>query len=239
MNDIITNNLFEFWDLIGQKNNIYKQTSDYKSVSAINSDWPRRVYAITDRIEIYEEVIELSSKNILPDIITVDGASGIPNSAKIQLRFAQTNMSLDLSGYKNNSTGSVSIHPVTSRSDAFEFAHVATESFGYRVEGAIVYSLCRDNLHSRLFLFKEKKESYGCGIVFFDKSNVAGFHMIGTIPKGRGKGIGKSITERLISEAVLNNCEYCVLHASVMGKQLYTKLGFEVKGLIKNYTVLR
>ena len=88
-------------------------------------------------------------------------------------------------------------------------------------------------------IYKEKKESYGCGIVFFDKNNVAGFHMIGTIPKGRGKGIGKSITKKLIGEALVNNSKYCVLNASKMGEQIYKKLGFTIFGTLENYTILK
>jgi len=239
MNDIITKNLFEFWDFIGQKNNIYMESSNYKAVSVVGSDWPKRVYAIEDKIEIYKEIINLSNESLLPDIITLNKHTDLTNCNKIQLLFTQTNMSLDLNDYKNEITNNNNIHQIESKSDAFEFAKTATESFGYKVDGTIIYNLCKDNLHSRLFIYKEKKESYGCGIVFFDKNNVAGFHMIGTIPKGRGKGIGKSITEKLIGEALINNSKYCVLNASKMGEQIYKKFGFTAFGILENYTILK
>jgi GNAT superfamily N-acetyltransferase len=239
MNNIITKNLFEFWDFIGQKNNIYIESSNYKAVSAVDSDWPKRVYAIEDKIENYEEIIQLSNESLLPNTITTDKHTDLLNCDKTQLLFAQTNMSLDLNNYKNEIIKNDNIHQIESKSDAFEFADIASESFGYKVDGTIIYSLCKDSFYTRLFLYKEKKESYGCGIVFFDTNNVAGFHMIGTIPKGRGKGIGKSITERLITEALNNNSKYCVLNASKMGEQIYTKLGFTAFGTIENYTILK
>jgi GNAT superfamily N-acetyltransferase len=239
MNDTITNNLFEFWDFIGQKNNIYIESSNYKAVFVADSDWPKRVYAIKDKIESYEEIIQLSNKDLLPNTITLNKHTDLLNCNKIQLRFTQTNMSLDLNNYKNEITNNDSIHQVESKSDAFKFANIASESFGYKVDGTIVYNLCKDSFHSRLFIYKEKKESYGCGIVFFDKNNVAGFHMIGTIPKGRGKGIGKSITKKLIGEALVNNSKYCVLNASKMGEQIYKKLGFTGFGTLENYTILK
>ena len=161
------------------------------------------------------------------------------NYNKIQLLFKQTNMCLDLKDNKNEFLNNGNIHQIESKSDAFEFAKIASESFGYKVDGTIIYNLCKDNLHFRLFIYKEKEESYGCGIVFFDKNNVAGFHMIGTIPKGRGKGIGKSMTEKLISEAIANNSQYCVLNASKMGEQIYKKLGFTAYGALENYTILK
>ena len=74
---------------------------------------------------------------------------------------------------------------------------------------------------------------------FFEKNNLAGFHMIGTIPKGRGKGIVKSITEKLINESLINNSKYCVLNASKMGEQIYKKLGFTAFGTLKNYTIIK
>ena len=239
MNDIITKNLFEFWDFIGQKNNNFTATPNYKAVSVVDSDWPNRVYAVEDKIENYEEIIQLSNASLLPNIITIDKQTDLLNFDKFQLRVALTNMSLDLNNYKNEITNNENIYPVASKSDAFEFAKIATESFGYKVDGAIVYNLCKDNFQCRLFLYKEKKESFGCGIVFFDKMNVAGFHMIGTIPEGRGKGIGKSITEKLIDEALINNSKYCVLNASKMGEKIYSNLGFTAFGVVENYTILK
>lgn len=239
MNDIITKNLFEFWDFIGQKNNITIESSNYKAVRVADSDWPNRVYAIEDQIEIYEEILNLSKTSLLPNTITLNKPTDLLNYNNVELRFTQTNMSLDLNNYKNEIKNNNNIYQIESKSEAFEFAKIATESFGYKVDGTIVYNLCKDSFHTRLFIYKEKKESYGCGIVFFDKLNVAGFHMIGTIPKGRGKGIGKSITEKLISEAMNNNAQYCVLNASKMGEQIYSKLGFTAFGTLENYTILK
>lgn len=237
MNDIITKNLFEFWDFIGQKNNIYIESSNYKAVSVVGSDWPKRIYDIEDKIETYEEIIKLSNESLLPNTITLDKHTDLINCNKVQLLFTQTNMCLDLNNYKAKITNKDNIHQIESKSDAFEFANIASKSFGYKVDGTIVYNLCKDNFNSRLFIYKEKGESYGCGIVFFDENNVAGFHLIGTIPKGRGKGIGKSITEKLIGEALINNSKYCVLNASKMGEQIYKKLGFTAFGALENYTI--
>ena len=63
--------------------------------------------------------------------------------------------------------------------------------------------------------------------------------MIGTLPKGRGKGIGKGITEKLLSEAKENNMNFCVLHASLMGESIYRKLGFASYNKIETYKILK
>ena len=175
----------------------------------------------------------------MPNIILLDKHTDLLNFKKIQHRLTLVNMSLDLNNYTSEIKHNGNIYQVESQSDAFDFAIIATESFGYKVDGMIVYNLSKDSSQSKLFIYKEKNETLGCGIVFFDKNNLAGFHLIGTIPKGRGKGIGKSITEKLISEALIHNSKYCVLNASKMGEQIYMNLGFTAFGKIDNYSILK
>jgi GNAT superfamily N-acetyltransferase len=238
MNKKITNNLFEFWSYIGKQNNIYSDYSNYKAVSVLGSEWPNRIYYIEDKIEIYDEIIELCNQNLLPNIITLDTNLGLLNPEKTQLLFTQTNMSLDLKHYTNKISKNSNIYQIETKVDAIDFANIASQSFGYRVDSEIVYNICKESC-ARLFIFKENGEGYGCGIVFFDIDNNAGFHMIGTIPNGRGKGIGKSITERLIEEALINNSRCCVLNASKMGEPIYERLGFTKFGVLENYRILK
>jgi len=239
MNNIIIDNLFEFWSYIGKQNNIYTETSDYKAVSVINSDWPKRIYAIEDKIENYEEIIKLSNQELLPNTITLHRQTDLINVNKIQLRFIQTNMCLDLKSYTNKITTNENIFQVVTKEDAFEFANIASKSFGYEVDNEIIFNICKKTNRIKIFIYKEENISYGCGIIFFDKSNVAGLHMIGTIPNGRGKGIGKSMTEKLIDEAIIGKSEYCVLNASKLGEPIYEKLGFKTFGLLENYIILK
>jgi GNAT superfamily N-acetyltransferase len=239
MNDKITNNLFEFWSYIGQQNNIYTNSTNYKAVSALGSDWPKRIYSIEDKIENYDEVIRLSNQDLLPNIISLDKNKTSTIRDKTQLLFAQTNMSLDLKNYTSTNVKNASIHQIETKAEAFEFATIASQSFGYKVDGEIIYNICKDSSRVKNFIFKDNGKAYGCGIVYFDSNNNAGFHMIGTIPDGRGKGIGKSITERLIDEALINNCNHCVLNASKMGEPIYERLGFVSFGTLENRIILK
>lgn len=237
MNEKIANNLFEFWDYIGQNNGIYSETKNYKSVNVSGSDWPRRVYAIEDKTESYDEIIRLSSQGLLPDIFTLYHPTGLINDKNVEVLFSQMNMALDLSTYEGESSKNENIRLVETKSDAVEFANIASASFGYRVDGEIVYRLCKDGSPVKPFVYREGGEGYGCGIIFTDKHNLAGFHMIGTVPDARGKGVGKSITENLIREALTNGSKYCVLNASKMGESVYKKLGFTTFGVLENYTI--
>ncbi|WP_281323592.1 GNAT family N-acetyltransferase [Flavobacterium aestivum] len=239
MNDKITNNLFEFWSYIGQQNNIYTHSPNYKAVSVSGSDWPKRIYSIEDKIESYNEVIRLSNLDLLPSIITLDKNKAQAIHDKTQLLFTQTNMSLDLKNYTNVNAKNPNIHQIETKAEALEFATIASQSFGYKVDGEIIYNICKDSSRVKNFIYKEKGKAYGCGIVYFDTDNNAGFHMIGTIPDGRGKGIGKSITERLIDEAIINNSNHCVLNASKMGEPIYERLGFVSSGTLENRIILK
>lgn len=62
--------------------------------------------------------------------------------------------------------------------------------------------------------------------------------MIGTLPKSRGKEIGKKMTEHLLMEAKENKSKLCVLHASKVGEPIYTKIGFQKYGEIETYRIL-
>jgi len=148
-------------------------------------------------------------------------------------------MALDLKLISNETIANPNIRKVKTEKDAIAFAKTASESFGYRVDFNVIYKIVKNSETIRLYTYKEERECLGCGIVFIDSNNNAGLHMIGTLPKGRGKGIGKSITEKLLFEAKVNNANYCVLHASLMGESIYRKLGFEPYGEIETYKILK
>ena len=238
-NELITGNLFEFWSHIGRENKIYAAAPKYQAVYAAGSDWPNRIYAMEDDAENYEAIIALSRQGALPPVMALNKRSKLLDYGKLQLRVSLVNMSLDLNSRPTEYTGKENIHQIGTKAEAVQFADIATESFGYKVDGEIVYNIAKDDRTTRLFIYRENKTNFGCGIVFFDSKNIAGFHMVGTIPAGRGRGIGKSMTETLIQEARINGAESCVLNASKMGEPIYLKLGFRAQGLLENYTILK
>ena len=61
--------------------------------------------------------------------------------------------------------------------------------------------------------------------------------MIGTIPKSRNMGVGKKITEFLLSQVIESKIKTCVLHASEAGEHIYRNYGFEGYGNLKTYII--
>ncbi|WP_164674915.1 GNAT family N-acetyltransferase [Anditalea andensis] len=239
MNDKITNNLFEFWTLIGKLTNKLTETEYYSTISMSDSDWPNRIFALKESDSVIKELLKLNQEGSIPDLITVDKLNSFKSNKNFELLFWQKNMALNLKSVNVDYKRDKNIQQVKTKSDSVYFAKTASESFGYRVDCDVIFKIATfmENVH--LFNYIKDDESLGCGIVFFDSYNNAGLHMIGTHPKGRRQGIGKIMTENLLLEAINNDKNFCVLHASLMGEPIYRKLGFETYGEIEIYKFLK
>ncbi|MFA6200932.1 MAG: GNAT family N-acetyltransferase [Bacteroidales bacterium] len=238
MNDKIINNLFEFWTYIGEITGLLIETENYKAISVSNSDWPKRVFAISDKTGLITEISGLSSIGKLPNMITLPKNNELKKDQSLELILVQKNMAINLSTIEYKSNKNENIFQVETKADAIEFAQTASISFGYKVDAEIVFKISQNNLRVRIFNYIKEKEYLGCGILYFDSYNNAGLHMIGTVPKGRGLGIGTQITKKLLSEAINNKNNFAVLHASIMGEPIYKKLGFISYGEIETYRIL-
>lgn len=235
MNDLIITNLYEFWRHVGALTDRLVETKDYSAVSLDHSDWPNRVFDLHDGV--IEQVLKLSKNNQLPEIITLAKPNGLNSNPYFEFMFGQRNMALDLKSISDNRATDPHITRVKTEKEAIDFAKSASEAFGYRVDPYVIFQIVNNSKTVRLFIYQDNGECLGCGIVFFDSNNNAGLHMIGTLSKGRGRGTGKSMTEKLLQEAKENSMNYCVLHASLMGESIYKRLGFIPYGEIETYRI--
>ncbi len=239
MNNTIVQNLFEFWKHIGALTDGLIENKAYTAVSMDDSDWPNRIFGIENSPKIVEEVIQLSKANQLPKMITISNTDDFKERADVEFCFAQRNMALDMSLYSADDVVNHNICRVQNEAEAVDFTNTASNAFGYKVDPEVVSIIAKKSNNIKLFIYQEAGECLGCGIVYFDANNNAGLHMIGTIEKGRGKGIGKCMTEWLLHVAKQNNSRYCLLNASAMGEPIYTKLGFMPYGELRNYQVVK
>ena len=239
MNEKIINNLYELWEQIGNLTNKLSKTENYSTVSMDDSDWPNRIFNLKNNTHALEEALRLSQEGKLPEIIAITKPNDLRSNPNFKFLFGQKNMALNLQSKTNELFANPNIKRVKTKKNSIDFARTASESFGYRVDSNLIYNIVNHTETIRLFIYQEKSECLGCGIVFFDSNNNAGLHMIGTLSKVRGNGIGKSMTERLLIEAEKNNMNFCVLHASLMGESIYRKLGFEPYQGIETYKILK
>lgn len=225
-------------DICWSQNKYIGQTENYKSISLTNSDWPNRVFSISTKKDILSKIINLSQRKLLSSIIAIPKPNSLEGDTQVELLFRQTNMALELKTIETDFEIDENIHQVKSKDDALNFAKTASEAFGYNVDAEIIYSISDNTSKVKIFSYLKNEKYLGCGIVFFDSNNNAGLHMVGTIPKGRGQGIGTRITKRLILESKTNKNKYCVLHASLMGGKIYNNLGFVSFEEIETYQIL-
>lgn len=239
MNEQIINNLYEFWSLIGFRLNKLTEADGYKAVSVTDSDWPNRIYSVINKRGVFEKILLLSQQEKLPEFVTLSKPNDYGNNSALELMFRQKNMAVDLKTIKSDFPANENIFQVKTEEDSFDFAKTASEAFGYRVDEKVVSVVSRITEKVQMYIYKNDNECLGCGIVYFDTNNNAGLHMIGTVPKGRGKGIGKYMTEMLLSVSKKNGKDFCVLHASLVGEPIYRKLGFEPFGELETYRILK
>ena len=238
MNKEIVDNLYELWSYIGVKTDRLIKTEEYCAVSMKDSDWPNRIFSVSNNTELLSKVISLSNDEILPGIITMAKPHLMEHNKGVQLLFGQKNMALELQNLEGSFDHSENIYEVKSELDELNFANTASKAFGYHVDSETVHLVNQNPSKIKFFNYVAENECLGCGIVYFDSFNNAGLHMIGTVPNGRGKGVGKKMTERLLAEAINNDSRHCVLHASQMGEPIYKKLGFRVYGELETYRIV-
>lgn len=237
MNKQIINNLYELWRHVGILTDKLIETSICTAVAINGTDWPRRIFDFENNKDTIDEILKLSRAQKLPEILTIAKPNDLNSSPAFRFLSRQRNMALDLKTVTGEIPVNHNIHRVETEQDSIDFAKTASESFGYHVDHRVVNEIVKGSSIARLFVYRENNDCLGCGIVFFDSNNNAGLHMIGTIPEGRGKGIGRSITERLLFEAKEAGKKFCVLHASVMGEPIYEKLGFIAFGDLETYRI--
>jgi GNAT superfamily N-acetyltransferase len=238
MNNQIISSLYEFWEFIGNKTNKLIENKNYKSINPKNSDWPKRIFSVSNKQKNINEIINLSQKKIISNILTIPKPNKLNNNPNLKFIFKQTNMALQLNNIKITLSEEDKIKKVKTMDDSFKFANTASKAFNYKVSGEIIYIISKNIDKIKIYNYIDNNKCYACGIIYFDSYNNAGLHMIGTIPEVRGKGIGNTITKKLLLEGINNNCKYSVLNASAAGEKIYKKLGFISYGEIETYQIL-
>jgi GNAT superfamily N-acetyltransferase len=237
MNNIIVKNLFEYWTVVGSLNQSLRQTPYFKYNPIQNSDWPKRVFELENSAEALDAIIELLPTANFPARITTSGLHTIQHDERFQFNFGLQNMAMSLNDAQFPYQETPEIHQVVDTDEILAYAHVATVAFKYHFNADVFANVLHQSEQVKAFVYVEEGEVLGCGTLFIDSNNVAGLHTIGTLPAGRNKGIGRKITERLLTQAQSEGCSIAVLNASVMGEPIYAKLGFKTYGELQTFSV--
>lgn len=239
MNANIINNLFEFWEQIGISAHCFAEELNFKFTMLEDNSWPSKIFSVNPQAINLKDLQNRIHTNELPNAI---GVIEEKNTDQLFVKhcFKKTSsvkaMALNISQLEEPTNNFDNIKYIETEEEAYHFAEIATKSFGYEVSPNIIKSILK-NSKIKMFLGKHNNEYASCGMVFLDKHGQSGIHMIGTLDLFRGHGLGKAMTQKLISEAFLNNSDYIFLVASKLGEPIYTKLGFKSYGTLTTYSI--
>ena len=227
---------FEFWRHMGQVGGYFRQYDGFSSLSAKDATWPSKIFNLKEN-----HVRELKG-NIATYHLTKSVAVAESERLETLLRtegFAQTSSVAAMSMYTNVTT-QYATHPeiekITDGFGAELLAKIASEAFGYTIYTNTIVPLL-SSTKVQLFLGKHRNQYVSCGIVFKDSDGDSGLHMIGAKKEYRGLGLGKKMTEHLLSIALRNDSQCIHLVASKIGAPIYHSLGFKNLGYLKSYTI--
>ncbi|MCJ8290553.1 MAG: GNAT family N-acetyltransferase [Crocinitomicaceae bacterium] len=240
MNNYSINHLFDFWEYLGTQGGFFTNENGYKYSSPSNMSWPTKVFGIDIKILNIQELASRMKEGYLPNSLGIIEDT-LTEKLLLSYHFKQTSvvkgMCLNLTQELKPVNNFHDIQEVDTEKKAIDFATIASKCFGYEINPQTIISLLSETSKIRLYLGKHMGSLASCGIVFLDKNNVSGIHMIGTIQEYQGLGLGKTMTNKLIFEAYENKSSKVVLVASKAGERIYTKLGFIAQGNLKNYSI--
>ena len=152
----------------------------------------------------------------------------------LSLLFAQTGMVLEVEGVSAvPREGPLEVIAVKTSRESSLWSQVASEAFGYSVDSAVVHNLV-DLSEITLYLGFLPEGLAGTALLC-THCGVAGFHMAGTRPEHRRKGVARQMMHHLIGEARARGLRHATLQASAMGEPLYSQLGFRKQFVLHNY----
>ncbi|PSL44731.1 acetyltransferase (GNAT) family protein [Chitinophaga niastensis] len=243
----IINNLFEFWNFVGNSSKTILVAPDFKAINLHDSDWPKRIFDLGKRADpensIFKQLSSQIAQRSLPNSLTLTESVSFRHKDHISEagffpRLKQLGMIINLSEADLlDDTAGFTFKAVRNAADTDLYASIASQSFQYRVDPRILESLLNNDNRVKLFICFYDDAAAGCGLIFYDENEYAGLHMIGTLPQFRGKGVASYMTTHLMKECIKDGKMHCVLHASAAGEKVYVKLGFTPVKQIVTYSL--
>ena len=238
LNQEIVAHLFEFWSEIGNQAEFTKTGQGYTSILAPSHSWPSKVFITNSLIADFEHIYDGMQHGILPNSLSIGEDKTLIEKLKLT-GFKETSRVKAMclfSGKKHPCKLPDDIIVVRSLKHALEFATVASKAFGYTIHPSTICALL-GHQQFHLYLGIHLGSYASCGIIYVDGIGNSGIHMIGVLPTYRGLGLGKRITQALLSTAVASRTNKVFLVASKLGAPIYAKLGFEPHGSLFSFKV--
>ncbi len=228
-------NLTTLWRTVATPLLSYHKNDPFQFSQIQNSGWPNRLW-------FREEITEENLPQIL-DIIKNNPGLVIPywdvfgsNSKEIfekngfEIRNQLVAMALKLD-QKFELENKLHFKRVLNEEDAKTWSDIYPLSFNYVISKE---TLVHNYENVKFYLVHLDEKPIGT-LTLFQTGKVMGIHGVGVIPEMRKKGFAEEIMKFAINEAIDAKAEYAQLQASPLGKNIYSRLGFEDLFSITNY----
>jgi GNAT superfamily N-acetyltransferase len=240
-------NLFSLWESVGKANGALENHRGFKKIYHHSASWPNRIWLTGEEGEERTRAALENAARYLTGkdepillVLTEEQAACSRDWLKKQglsLLFSQTGMVLELERASDApGEGVLEIVKVRTPDESSLWSQVASESFGYRVGPDVVRNVF-DLPEVTLYLGFLPEGVAGTALLC-THHGVAGFHMAGTRPEQRRKGVARRMMHHLMGEARAKGIGYATLQASAMGEPLYSQLGFTQQFYLHNYLLI-
>ena len=231
------NNLTRLWKTVGITFQSYHKNDAFEHCKIENSGWPNKLWFRHELTENdAEKAIKTMKSNsglVLPyfNIFGSDSYEILEAKGLIK-KTEQVAMALKLD-QKFTQQNNLSFKRVLNEEDAKIWTDIYPDAFGYVISKEI---LIQNNEKVQFYLFSFENQPVGTCMLFQTGNNI-GIHGVGVIPQMRRKGFAEEIMKFALNLAIDSKLEYALLQASAMGKDIYTRLGFEDLFVIRNYVL--
>ena len=237
MEKYVINNLFEFWSYIGFQSKSLFQKNGFSMVKSHQGSWPDKIFDLDIKALNFEILNQELEKDNSPDSFALSANDAHLVGTDFEQSSTLKVMAMDLPRASNWHLLEHSIEEVNSKQMAIHFARISTSAFGYEVSPTTIETLLGQSPKIKIYVGAVDGVYASTGMLFLDDNGYSGLHMIGTLPNYQGRGLGKMITLKLLTEAVNNKSEKAVLVASKAGAPIYSKLGFKSYGMLNSYSL--
>lgn len=228
-------NLTTLWRTVATPLLSYHKNDPFQFSQIQNSGWPNRLW-------FREEITEENLPQIL-DILKNNPGLVIPywdvfgsNSNQIfekngfEIRNQLVAMALKLD-QKFELENKLYFKRVLNEEDAKTWSDIYPLSFNYVISKE---TLVHNYENVKFYLVHLDEKPIGT-LTLFQTGKVMGIHGVGVIPEMRKRGFAEEIMKFATNEAIDAKAEYAQLQASPLGKNIYSRLGFEDLFSITNY----
>ncbi len=210
----------------------------------ISDSWPNRCWPNTlvfddDSASIAQGIRQMPKASIVPvtDLrsATTTDLESLLTSNGFEIRSEQKAMYLDLKDYPVKAQSTLKLAPVSSGQDIDIWTDIASTSFEYKIDPAVIRKVAVDPDVRLLMAYVDDRPV--ATIMLFMTDTICGIHQLGVLPEYRGQGIAGKLMQDIIALCSTLNGRYITLQASMAATWLYKALGFTQQFNIHNWSM--